>query len=457
MEKRNQDSLIIGVSGVRGIVGETLTPEFLSRMATAFGSYVLGGKVVVGRDTRPSGEMIKNLVIGGLLSAGCTVIDLDICTTPSCQITIEELKADGGIMITGSHNPAEWNALKFFSPDGIFLDSEQGKEVLDIYYRSDFIKARYDQIKPVIRDNSVIEKHIGRILKEFDLKTISKRKFKVVLDSCNGAGSVITPILLEKLGCEVIKLYCEPTGKFPHNPEPVPSNLKDLSYKVLEVQADIGFAQDSDADRLAIVSEKGEILGEENSIALAVKYILNKKKGPVVINMSTTRAVDDIANEYGCNVIKTPIGEVNVVEKMRKVGAVIGGEGNGGIIYPAVHYGRDSLVGIAIVLQYMAETGKRISELASEIPKYYIEKRKIECSKKVAVKLIEKLQKKYKNEKIDLSDGIRVDYSDSWVHVRRSGTEPVVRIITESKSKKKATELNNEILIQIEEILKEGQ
>ncbi len=302
----------------------------------------------------------------------------------------------------------------------------------------------------------MIERHINRILKNIDVQVISKRKLRVVLDSCNGAGSVITPILLEKLGCEVVKLYCEPNGQFPHNPEPVPSNLTALSSRVLEVQADIGFAQDSDADRLAIVSERGEILGEEYSVAIATKFVLQKKKGTVVINLSTTRAVDDIVNEYGCSVVKTPIGEVNVAEKMKEIGAVIGGEGNGGIIYPEVHYGRDSLVGMALILQYIAQTGKRISELAEEIPKYYIEKRKINCPRKVAIKLIEKLKEKYKNEKIDLSDGIRVDYSDSWVHVRRSGTEPVIRIITESKSKKKATELNNDILIQVDEILREN-
>jgi len=273
-----------------------------------------------------------------------------------------------------------------------------------------------------------------------------------VLDSCNGAGSIITPILLETLGCELIKLHCEPNGFFPHNPEPTFVNLDDISLKVVEVGADIGFAQDADADRMAIISEKGEILGEEYSISLVCDHILKTRKGTVVTNLSTTRAVDDIARKYGCEVIRTPVGEVNVAEKMKEIKAVIGGEGNGGIIDPRIHYGRDSLIGIAIILEYIAETGKRISELADEIPKYYIEKKKIDCSRGNATKFINALQEKYKNEKLTLIDGLRIDWADSWVHIRRSGTEPVMRIIAESKSKKKTVDLINSILVEAENI-----
>jgi len=448
------ESLIIGISGVRGIVGETLTPELLTRLGSAFGTYMDGGKVVIGRDTRTSGEMVKYSVLGGLLSTGCEIIDIDICTTPSCQIMIRELNADGGVVISGSHNPAQWNALKFFRKDAIYLNDSEGKQLLNIYYQGDFIKARWDEIRVVRKDERTIEKHLRKVLANADVNLIRKRKLKVALDSCNGAGSIITPELLKRLGCETVKIHCEPSGFFPHNPEPVFINLADLSAKVSESGADIGFAQDADADRLAIISEKGDVLGEEYSLCLAAEFMLRKKKGIAVTNLSTTRAMDDIVRKYSSRLIRTKVGEVNVAETMEENRAVIGGEGNGGIIDPRVHYGRDSLAGIALILQYMAETGKRISELAEEVPKYYIEKRKILCSRGESNKVLELVKEKYKKEKMDLSDGIKIDWEDSWVHMRSSNTEPVMRIITESRSKRKSEQLNDRITAEIESILK---
>jgi phosphomannomutase len=455
-KKQGIQSLIIGISGVRGIVGETLTPELLTRLGAAFGTYMDGGTVVVGRDTRTSGPMIKHSVLGGLLSTGTKIIDIDICSTPTCQIMIEELHADGGIVISGSHNPAEWNALKFFRSDGIYLNDEQGKSLLNIYYQGDFQKARWNEMTEIIRDNTGVDKHINKVLELVDVDKIRSKKFKVVIDCCNGAGSIITPQFLQKLGCELVMIHCEPTGYFPHNPEPTFINLGDLSNKTLESGADIGFAQDADADRVAIISEKGEVLGEEYSLALCTKFVLQKEKGgTVVTNLSTSRAIDDIAKEYGATVIRTPVGEVNVAEKMKKISAKIGGEGNGGVIYPDLHYARDSFIGMALVLQYMAESGKKISDLANGIPKYYIQKNKIECSRGDAYRVLEKLKAKYANEKVNTDDGLKIDLSDSWIHLRRSNTEPIIRIITESSSKKKALDLNNSVLVEIEELSKE--
>lgn len=453
---------MISISGVRGIVGETLTPELLTRLGQAYGTYLISCRaerhscrVIVGRDTRTSSPMVKHSVLSGLLSTGCEVIDLDISTTPTCQLMIQELNCAGGIVISGSHNPAEWNALKFFQPNGIYLNASQAKELLDIYYQGDFYKASWEEIKPVKEDNSACERHIQKIISIINLVPIQQRKPKVVIDSCNGAGAIITPILLERLCCEVVKLHCDPNGLFPHNPEPTFVNLGDLSAKVVETAADIGFAQDADADRVAIVTEKGEILSEEYSLALVTKYILQKNKGgTVVTNLSTTKAIDDIAKEYGAEVIRTPVGEVNVAEKMKEIGAVIGGEGNGGIIDPRVHYARDSLVGISLILQYVCEKGGTISEIVNELPKYYTEKRAIECSRGKSDEILSTLRNEYSKYKIDTRDGIKIYFEDSWVHIRRSNTEPILRVITESKSKKKAVELNNALLVKIEELLR---
>ncbi len=442
-------SLIIGISGVRGIYAKTLLPEHIKRFACAFGTYMKMGRIVVGRDTRMSGEIIKKHLFESLSSTGCEIIDLGICPTPSCQIMVKELKADGGIIISASHNPAEWNGLKFFKNNGIYLNEKEGKILLEIYNKRNFKEVPKKKIKPVIEDSTANEKHINRVLAHADVDLISRRKFKVVLDSCNGAGSIITPKFLKALGCEITKINCDTDSIFPHNPEPIPENLKELSGAVSETGADIGFAQDADADRLAVVSETGRIIGEEYSLCLAEKFIIQKNKGLVVTNLSTTRAFDDIANQHNCPVLRTKVGEVNVSETMKEKKAVIGGEGNGGVIDPRVHYGRDSLAGIALILQYMAQTRKSISQLAEEIPKYYVCKDKITCHPESAKKILAQFKEKYKDEKMDLTDGIKIEWANSWVHLRSSNTEPIIRIITESTNKNKSEELNKRIAAEL--------
>lgn len=435
------DSLMIGVSGVRGVIGKSLTPELITRFAMAFGTYLRGGTVIVGRDTRVSGAMVKHSVFAGLISTGCQIIDLGIATTPSCSLSIVELKADGGIVISGSHNPVEWNALKFFRNDGICLNVEQGKELLDIYYQGSFRHAPWHSLKEDKQDYNAGQRHMKKVMANTDVDLIHHRAPKVVLDSCNGAGSIITPKFLRQMGCEVTEVHCEPNGLFPHNPEPIFVNLGDLCAKVKEVGADIGFAQDADADRLAIVDENGQFLGEEYTLALAVLATLEHGKGPVVINLSTSRMSEDVARRFGCEVVHTPVGEANVAERMKAVHAVIGGEGNGGVINPEVHYGRDSLSGMAIVLQLLAQRGKKLSEIAAELPRYYMRKVKIDCTRDVALELVRRVQHEYAGQKMNQEDGIRIDWPDAWIHVRPSGTEPAVRIIGEATTPEKIDEL----------------
>lgn len=447
--KKNIDSLMISVSGVRGVVGETLTPELLTRFGAAFGTYMNGGCIVVGRDTRVSGAMVKHSVFAGLMSAGCQIIDIDVCPTPTCQVMIREAQADGGIVISASHNPVEWNALKFFGGDGIYLDFEQGKELLDIYYKGEFNKVPWNEIKVVEENPDALDVHLKMILEHVDVETVRKKKFKVVLDSCNGAGSVITPRLLETLGCEVIKIHCEPSGYFPHNPEPIFINLGDLSKMVKMSGADVGFAQDADADRIAVVSETGEILGEEYSLAMVADSVLSLRKGDIVVNLSTSRMVDDLARKYGTKVIRTKVGEVNVAKKIKEVGAVIGGEGNGGIIDPAYHLGRDSLVGIVLILEYMSREGLKISELAGRLKKYYMIKEKVGIRPGQHRRILEHFEKKHKKESMSLLDGVRVDWDDTWIHVRPSGTEPIVRVIAESGDPEKVKKLCAEAIAEI--------
>jgi phosphomannomutase len=347
---------------------------------------------------------------------------------------VEELKADGGIVISASHNPIEWNALKFFREGGLYLNSRQANEFLNIYYRGIFQKVRWDGIKEVERDDSAVSRHLHRVLKVIDVEAIRKKKFKVALDCCNGAGAIITPLFLEELACQVIKIHCQPNGLFPHNPEPIFINLGELSQVVKERRADIGFAQDADADRLAVISEKGQILGEEYSLALVVNHLLQKRKGKVVCNLSTSRLIDDIARRFRVPVIRTRVGEINVAETMKKEKAVIGGEGNGGIIDPRVHLGRDSLIGLGLILESMARTDKKISTLAMALPAYHIIKMKVDCPLEKSRLAIQAIRKSFSREKLDLRDGIKIDWPKEWVHIRPSGTEPVIRIIAEAKT-----------------------
>lgn len=448
------DSLIISISGVRGIIGKSLTPELVTRFASAFGTYVHGKKVIVGRDSRVSGAMIKHSVFAGLMSAGCRIIDLDIVPTPTCSLMVEELKAKGAVVVSGSHNPIEWNALKFLRSDGVYLNDKQGRELLDIYYQGDFRKVRWDKLKPVEEDTSAVERHLAKVLEVLDTGKIRKAKLKVVIDSCNGAGSIITPELLERLGCTVFKIHCVPNGLFPHNPEPLFVHLEDLRKEVKKRKADIGFAQDADADRVAIVNEKGEYLGEEYTLALGARHIVKKQRGSIVANLSTSRMLDDVAEEFGVEVIRTPVGEVNVAEAMIARASVIGGEGNGGVIDPRVHHVRDSIIAIGLILEAMAETRKKISALAREFPKYHMLKKKIECTRDVAHEVIGELKAKHAGEKLNLSDGLRIDWQDKWVHVRPSGTEPALRVIGEARSAKGVQALVNSLMREAQKVIR---
>jgi len=436
-------SLMIGISGVRGIVGESLTPQLLMRLGEAYGTYFNSGRVVVGRDTRLSGEMVKHSVFGGLLSSGCSIIDVGVCTTPSCTLMIDELKADGGIVISASHNPVEWNALKFFRGDGIYLNEREARMLLDIYYQGDFVQARWDGFKDVIQVGTTNEIHVKRVLKLIDAEEIRKAKFRVALDCCNGAGVDVSLKLLDELGCTVEKINCRPDGNFPRDPEPTFVNLGDICSLAEKKDVDVGFAQDADADRLAVISEKGAFLGEEYSLGIAVEYLLQKQKGPVVINMSTSRLINDLAARQDCETVKVPVGEVNVAEKMQELKSPIGGEGNGGIIDPRLHYGRDSLIAIALVLEYMAKSGKKPGELVATMPKYYMAKEKVDCPRNIAYNVLQRIKGSAEEGNIDTSDGIRIDWEDSWVHIRPSNTEPVLRIISESTTKEMAENLNN--------------
>lgn len=437
------DKLKISISGVRGIVGETLTPEVVLDFARAFGTYIKSGRIVVARDTRPSGEEFKESIICGLLEAGCEIIDIGIAPTPTALLMVKELNAAGGIIITASHNPSRWNGLKFISSCGIFLKKAQVEEFLDIWRRKKFILITKDKKTDIERIDiqDVARRHIDKIISYVNPDIIRTKQFTVALDSCNGAGAIITPKLLEELGCKVIRINTESDGLFPHVPEPVPENLKQLCDVIRTKGADIGFAQDPDADRLAIVSEKGECIGEEYTLALACQFVLKKKRGVVVTNLSTTKAIDDIAMQFNSKVIRTKIGEINVVEKMKENNAVVGGEGNGGVIIPEVIYGRDSLCGIAVILEHLAESGLTISDLTATIPEYKMVKTKLEYPFDKVSELLEKIKDKYKGSPINSEDGVKINLGDSWVHIRPSNTEPVVRIIAEAKTRQEAEQL----------------
>lgn len=423
---------MIGVSGIRGIVGRSLTPELLTRFALAFGTYLDGGKVVVARDTRASGDMIKHSVLAGLLSAGCSIVDVGICPTPTASVMVTHLAADGGVVITGSHNPIEWNALKFMGSAGICLSEEEGRQLLDIYYRGDFNSVDYSGLKEVGADTSALDVHIEKVLANVDANLIRSKRFRVALDSCNGAGSVITPRILEKLGCEVTKIHCVPDGLFPHNPEPTFEHLEDLCQRVRTGSVDVGFAQDADADRLAIIDEAGRYLGEEYSLALAAMHVLARTPGMVAANLSTSRMVDDVAARFGSRVIRTKVGEANVAYAMRAHGAVLGGEGNGGVIDPRVCYTRDSLSGMALALELLAREDRAISSVAKDIPAYAMCKKKFTCSRGKVGKVIDAVRAAARDARVNELDGIRIDWDNRWVHVRPSNTEPAVRVISEA-------------------------
>ena len=431
-------NLMVSVSGIRGIIGEGLNPEVIAKYAAAFGTWANAGTIVIGRDSRVSGELVKTAVIAGLLATGCKIIEIGVVPTPTVEIAVKNLNAHGGIAITASHNPVEWNALKLIGPNGYFLSQSQMDEVIELAQLNNIAYVEWDRLGKVQYYDFAIQNHIDKIfeLSYLDVEALRKRNFKVILDCVNGAGGVIAPKLLTELGCEVITINEDAHGIFPRNPEPTPDHLNALENAVLHHNADIGFAVDPDVDRLAIVSDKGKAIGEEYTLALATDFVLSHKKGPVVVNASTTMSIDDIAAKHHSKCYRTKIGEIHVSTKMKEIHAVIGGEGNGGIILPDIHLGRDALTGMALILQQMLETGRTISQNAEKLPFYLMKKDKIALNKIETVKIFEKIIEDYSSEKIDLTDGVKIIFKESWIHFRKSNTEPIVRIIAEAKTKK---------------------
>jgi phosphomannomutase len=423
---------------VRGVVGESLTPGLLVRFAQAFGTYTGPGAVVIGRDTRTSGEMVRKAVVAGLLSSGCRVIDLDICPVPTVQLLVRQRRARGGIAITASHNPAEWNALKFINSDGLFLADAQARQLLDIYHQGEYRKVPGGEMRGVELSTGALDLHIKAIVDSLGPLPKGGRRLRVAVDSCNGAGSIVAPRLLEVLGADVIPINVIPDGLFPRGAEPVPENLGALSAAVQEHSCDIGFAQDMDADRLAIVSERGEAIGEEYTLVLATRYVLNRERGPVVANLSTTTALDSVAQSFGCPIYRSKIGEANVAEEMLRRGAVIGGEGNGGVMYPRINFARDSLVGMALVLHLLAETGGTVSALVAELPRSYVIKEKMACRSDRIRAVLKMVRDEYAEWPMDLRDGVKVITPGGWFLVRGSNTEPIIRIVAEAGSEEEA-------------------
>jgi phosphomannomutase len=448
--------LMVSISGIRGIVGDGFDPHTIVKYTSAFADFIGNGKIVVGRDSRISGEMVNEIVTGTVLAKGLDVINLGICPTPTVQFTVKELNADGGIAISASHNPNEWNALKLLNSTGQFMTPDENKVMLNRLSDSQNRFKAWDKVGIPTNYSKGIRNHVDAVLKmkHIDLESIRKRKFKVLADCVNGAGAYVIPELLKEFGCEVIELNCEKTGIFPRLPEPIPENLTETMKAVKDADVDLGIVVDPDVDRLVLITNAGESFGEENTITQVVNYVLSKEKGNVVVNLSTTRAVDDVANTHGCDAFRSPVGEANVVIKMKETNAVIGGEGSGGVIYPALHYGRDALAGIALILQSFTDFKGTIAELKNRLPQYSIRKKKIEIADINPDAVIELLTNKCEKGKIDTQDGLRIDFEDHWVHFRKSNTEPIIRIITEARTDEEAEVFVNNYLSDINEIIK---
>jgi len=460
-------SLIKSISGIRGTIGgkagEGLSPLDIVKFTAAYGFWIKKNSpvenktIVVGRDARISGEMVESLVLGTLTGLGMNVVNIGLATTPTTEIAVQKEKASGGIILTASHNPKQWNALKLLNEKGEFLSDKDGREILEMASNEDFVFAGVDELGSVARKDDYNQIHIDDVLKLnlVDTEAIRKADFKVVIDCVNSVGGVILPELLEKLGVKkVVKLYCEPNGQFPHNPEPLPEHLTEISALVQAEKADVGFVVDPDVDRLAIVCEDGSMFGEEYTLVSIADYVLSHTPGNTVSNLSSTRALNDVTRSHGGSYSAAAVGEVNVVAKMKETSAVIGGEGNGGVIYPESHYGRDALVGIALFLSLLAKEKIGVSELRKKYPEYYISKNKIQLTQGIDVDLIlDKIKAAYKNEKINDIDGVKIDFPTKWVHLRKSNTEPIIRIYAEAPSQQEADALALKIM---EEIRKES-
>lgn len=457
-------TLIKSISGIRGTIGgkedESLTPLDVVKFTTAFAEKIItpeNKKIVVGRDARLSGEFVNQLVCGTLVSKGVEVVDLGLSTTPTVEMAVVNEQAAGGIILTASHNPKQWNALKLLNAKGEFISADLGKEIIDAVKTADFEYNTIDKIGAYSQKDGYIKWHIEEILKLplVNVDAIRKANLSVVVDAVNSTGGIAVPELLEALGVSnVVKLYCEPTGKFPHNPEPLPEHLKDLSKAVLDHKANVGITVDPDVDRLAFVMENGEMFGEEYTLVAVADYVLKHTVGNTVSNLSSTRALRDVTEKHGGSYEASAVGEVNVVEKMKATNAVIGGEGNGGIIYPDLHYGRDALVGIALFLSHLATFGKPISHLKATYPVYIISKNKISLTPDIDVDaILEGLKEKYKNQPINTIDGVKIEFDNEWVHLRKSNTEPIIRIYAEGSTMRVADNLVNKIKMDIKELL----
>ncbi len=459
-------TLIKSISGIRGTiggnVGDNLTPIDAVKFAAAYGVWLKQQRqkdtyrVVVGRDARISGEMIQNLVMNTLVGLGIHVIDLGLSTTPTVEVAVPMEHADGGIILTASHNPKQWNALKLLNEKGEFLSGDEGAKILEIAETDTMQFAEVDDLGKITKNQAYIDLHIDEVLKMplVNKKAIEEAKFKVVVDGVNSTGGIAIPLLLERLGVHTIKLYCEPNGYFPHNPEPLKEHLTDLSQAVVKERANLGIVVDPDVDRLAFMDENGEMFGEEYTLVACADYVLSKTPGNTVSNMSSTRALRDITEKHGGTYEASAVGEVNVVELMKKNKAIIGGEGNGGIIYPELHYGRDALVGVALFLSLLAEKQMKVSALRASYPNYFMSKKKIELTPNLDVDgILKAMENRYQNEDVSTIDGVKINFSHSWVHLRKSNTEPIIRIYTEAPTQQEADALADKIIDEIKAVI----
>ena len=458
-------TLIKSISGIRGTiggkVGDALTPLDIVRFTASYASFIRNecfssNTIVIGRDARISGEMVSNIVSGTLIGCGFDVLDVGLSTTPSIEVAVQLNKSAGGIIITASHNPKEWNALKLLNSKGEFLSAADGEYILNLAEKDDFTFSEVDDLGDYTFDDSFNDKHIAEILK-LDLVNVDLVKsagFKVVVDAVNSTGGFMVPNLLEKMGVECIKLFCDPNGHFPHNPEPLPENLMEISKLVVREGADFGIVVDPDVDRLAMVCEDGTMFGEEYTLVAVADYVLSKTPGNTVSNLSSTRALRDITNKHNGIYHASAVGEVNVVEKMKATNSIIGGEGNGGVIYPEMHYGRDALIGIALFLTQLAERKISVRELRDSYPNYFISKNKIQLTPEINVdKILSDLKDKYKKEKITSIDGLKIDFKEGWIHLRKSNTEPIIRVYAESKGEDKANALAENMIKEIKKFI----
>lgn len=459
-------TLIKSISGIRGTigghVGDNLTPVDAVKFASAYGTFLKQNsnstsklKVVIGRDARISGPMIHQLVVNTLIGLGIDVIDLGLSTTPTVEVAVPMEQADGGIILTASHNPKQWNALKLLNAKGEFLSGADGAKILEIAEQEAFDFATVDDLGEITENEAYMDIHIDEVLELplVDVEAVAKRKFKVVVDGVNSSGGVVIPKLLEEMGVEVVKLYCEPNGHFPHNPEPLKEHLGDICKLVVEEKADLGIVVDPDVDRLAFISNDGEMFGEEYTLVAVADYVLSKTPGNTVSNMSSSRALRDITEKHNGTYEASAVGEVNVVELMKKTNAIIGGEGNGGIIYPELHYGRDALVGVALFLTYLANQTQTVAEIRAGYPQYFMSKNKIELTPQIDVDaVLQEMQHVYANENITTIDGVKIDFPTEWVHLRKSNTEPIIRIYTEAPSQVEADALAERFVEELKKI-----